>query len=124
MEKFYKKRAYILQYAKPNYSNEEIEKSGYITKKNLEEFTKDKNYSIKEGRIIVKEDEYNIIHNIPTSPGAGGGPIISYDNFKVIGFHKGKLSKSSSDYKGIGVFLKLGIQEFIEKYYPKKYIFY
>ncbi len=123
LEKFYKKRAYILQYAKPNYSNKEIEKSGYITKKNLEEFTKDKNYSINEGRIIVLEDEYTIIHNIPTSPGAGGGPIISYDNFKVIGFHKGKLSKSSSDYKGIGVFLKLGIQEFIEKYYPKKIYF-
>ena len=120
LEKFYKKRAYILQYAKHNYSNKETEKSGYITKKNLEEFTKDKNYKIEEGRIIVHENqnEYYIKHNIPTSSGASGGPIISYDKFKVIGVHRGRLkSESSSDYNGIGLFLKSGIQEFIKKFY-------
>ena len=117
MKNFYKKKVYMLQYAKPNYSNNYNEKSDFITKKNIEEFTKDKDYTILEGRIIVEEDQCHIIHNIPTRPGSGGGPIISYDKYKVIGFHMGKSLNSSNEYKGIGIFLKLPIQEFIKKFY-------
>ena len=117
MKNFYKKKVCMLQYAKPNYSNNYNEKSDFITKKNIEEFTKDKDYTILEGRIIVEEDQCTIIHNIPTCPGSGGGPIISYDKYKVIGFHMGKSSNSSNEYKGIGIFLKLPIQEFIKKFY-------
>ena len=116
VKNFYKAKAYILQYAKPTYGNEYDKKGGYILKKNIEEFTKDKEYSIKEGDIIIK-DEKNIMHNIPTSPGAGGGPIISHNKFKVIGCHKGKLVDSFSQYRGIGNLLKLPIQGFINKFY-------
>ena len=112
---FYKKKAYILQYAKPSYGNEHDKKGGYIIKKNIEEFTKDKEYAIEEGEIIIKDEQY-IIHNIPTSPGAGGGPIISHNKFKVIGCHKGK-QIFSNKYRGIGTLLKLPIQEFINKFY-------
>ena len=113
---FYKKKAYILQYAKPSYGNEHNKKGGYIIKKNIEEFTKDKEYSIEEGDIIIN-DERNIMHNIPTSPGAGGGPIISHNKFKVLGLHVGKIMKSSNEYRGIGNLLKLPIQEFINEFY-------
>ena len=113
MKNFYKKEVFMLQYAEHNYSNIYNEKSDSITKKNIEELK----YKICNGRIIVKEDKYHFIHNIATSQGSGGFPIFSYDKYKVIGFHKGKLSISSKEYKGIGVFLKLPIQEFIKKFY-------
>jgi len=57
------------------------------------------------------------MHNIPTSPGAGGGPIISHNKFKVLGLHVGKIMKSSNEYRGIGNLLKLPIQEFINEFY-------
>ena len=116
MEKFYKKKAYILQYAKPINFNVQKENNSNIIKKNKEELTKDKKYAIEEGKIIVNDDE-NIIHNIPTSPGAGGGPIISHNKFKVIGYHIGKKANSSSEYKGIGRLLKLPLLEFINQFY-------
>ena len=116
VKNFYKTKAYILQYSKPNYSNEYDKKGGYIIKKNIEEFTKDKKYAIEEGNIII-EDEKNIKHNIPTSPGAGGGPIISHNKFKVIGYHVGKI-KSHMKFQGIGNLLKFPIQEFINIFYP------
>ena len=61
----YKKRAFILEYAKGrpfNYYNYE-----QTTKKMLQEFTEDKKYSIEEGEIIYNGE---IVHNIPTSKGA------------------------------------------------------
>ena len=58
------------------------------------------------------------MHSIPTSPGAGGGPIISHNKFKVIGFHIGKLTTSSNKFRGIGNLLKIPIQEFINTFYP------
>ncbi len=57
------------------------------------------------------------MHNIPTSPGAGGGSIISHNKFKVLGLHVGKIMKSSNEYRGIGNLLKLPIQEFINEFY-------
>ena len=116
VKNFYKTKAQILQYAKPKYGNEYDKKGGYIIKKNIEEFTKFKEYAIEEGNIII-EDEENIKHNIPTSPGAGGGPIISHNKFKVLGYHLGKI-KSHMKFKGIGNLLKLPIQEFINIFYP------
>ena len=117
LENFNRQKAYILQYScRQNYYNEQNEKNQNIIKKNIEEFTKDKNYKIEEGRIIVEEDEYNIIHNIPTSPGAGGGPIISHNKFKVIGYHIGK-KKSHSEYQGLGHLIKLPILDFIKQFY-------
>ena len=107
MENFYKKKAYILQYAKPI----------NIIKKNLEELTKYKKFQIEEGRIIVEEDEFHITHNIPTSPGASGGPIISHNKFKVIGYHVGKKAHFNGEYIGRGILLKLPILEFIKKFY-------
>ena len=117
IDNFNKKKAYLLKYVPSDNCNEPNEKSKSIIKKNIEEFTKDKKYKIEEGRIIVKEDEYNIIHNIPTGPGAGGGPIISHNKFKVIGYHIGKMKNSYSEYKGIGHLLKLPILDFIKQYY-------
>ena len=116
-ENFNKKKAYILHYSPRNNIDEQNNNSQSIIKKNIEEFTKDKKYKIEEGRIIVKEDEYTIIHNIPTGPGAGGGPIISHNKFKVIGYHIGKMKKSNSEYKGIGHLIKLPILDFIKKFY-------
>ena len=116
IENFNKKKAYILHYSPRNNIDEQNKNSQSIIKKNIEEFTKDKKYKIEEGRIIVKEDEYSIIHNIPTGPGAGGGPIISHNKFKVIGYHIGKM-KSNSEYKGIGHLIKLPILDFIKKFY-------
>ena len=114
MKNFHKAKAYILQYAKPkDYDNKYNKEGGYIIKKNIEEFTKNKEYAIEEGNITIK-DEVNIIHNIPTSIGASGGPIISYNKFKVIGYHSGKRKETK---QGFGYLLKLPIQEFINKYY-------
>ena len=116
VKNFYKAKAYILEYAKPNYDKKHYKNGGYIIKKNIEEFTKCKEYSIEEGNIIIK-DEILIIHNIPTCPGASGGPIISHNKFKVIGYHQAKHIKFKG-YRGIGGLLKLPIQEFIKKFYP------
>ena len=118
-EKFYNKRAYILAYifenTKPRETNEFHEKSGYIRNKNLDEFTKDKTYSMEEGRMMIDESGA-ILHNIPTSLGSGGGPILSYKKFKVLGYHKGRLIESSK-FSKIGGLLKFPIQEFIRKFY-------
>jgi hypothetical protein len=113
---FYKKNAYILQYAKPETTNKYDRKNELIIKKNLEEFTKDKQYSIEEGNIIV-EDEIKIIHNIPTYFGAAGAPIISPDKFEVIGYHKGKKIKTDSNYCEFGYLFKWPIEKFIEEFY-------
>jgi V8-like Glu-specific endopeptidase len=117
MENFYNKKAYILEYAKPHSSKESNENNGGITKKNLEEFTKDKQYTIEEGKIIIQNDKYYIIHNIPTNYGASGGPIISHNKFKVIGYHMGRQKNCNTEYIGFGYLLKLPIEEFIKEYY-------
>ncbi len=106
-------KAYILQYAKPlsnsNYNNENIGENEFKAKKHLDDNTKEKNYSIQEGYIEIKEDKI-INHNIPTDTGAAGSPILSY-KFKVIGYHIGKIMYNK---KGFGKFLKLPIQKFLK----------
>ena len=116
MQKFYNKRAYILEYAKPQESNEFKENSGYIINKNIEEFTKDKEFAIKEGNIMIDKNG-KIRHNIPTDLGSGGAPIISYNKFKVIGYHIGRVNSSNSKYSKIAGLLTFSIKDFIKKYY-------
>ena len=58
--------------------------------KNVEELTKDKDYKMEEGNILTDNEEENVInHNIPIHPGDEGGPIMSYEKSKLIGFHIG-----------------------------------
>ena len=117
-----RKREYLLQYAEPNEFNKyNNEMSGYIIKKNIEEFTKNKDYRIEEGDIKIDDkDENKIIHNIPSTGGASGGPIIFYNKFRVIGIHQARYNNDSYMYGGrkkIGILLKKPIQEFIERFY-------
>ena len=117
------KRAYLLQYAEPKefniYSNKMSE---YIIKKNIEEFTKNKEYRIEEGDIKIDDNYENIIiHNIPSNGGASGGPIIFYNKFRVIGIHQGRstyeLFSNNGGIKKFAILLKKPIQEFIERFY-------
>jgi hypothetical protein len=117
MENFNNKKAYILEYAKPQFSLEYYENNVNIIKKNIEEFTKDKQYTIEEGKIIIKNDKYYIIHNIPTNYGASGGPIISHNKFKVIGYHMGRQNNCNTEYIGYGFLLTFPILGFIREYY-------
>ena len=116
MKVFRRKKVYILEYAKLSESNEFKEKKLSLIKKNIEEFTKDKSYRIKDGIIIDidKSIENRFYHNIQTDSGASGGPIISYNKNKVIGYHIGKIKDSKIK---IGFLLKQPIQEFIKKFY-------
>ena len=117
---FNKKRAYILEYTErqPQYFDYDDHKK-YAKKEIFKEIIGDKKYSIEEGDITYEEKYNEIIHNIPTNAGAGGGPIISCDKFKVIGIHQGKLFPDSGTPKGLGKFLKYPIQEFIKRFYSK-----
>ena len=110
----HKKRAYILEYTKgiDYYEHDCEKKKKCSTKEILKELTENKEFSIEEGEINY--DGKMIIHNIPTGPGASGGPIISDDKFKVIGYH---LGKNRFMKEGIGKLLKYPIQEFIRKFY-------
>ena len=117
MENFNNKKAYILEYAKPQFSLEYYENNVNIIKKNIEEFTKDKQYTIEEGKIIIKNDKFYINHNIPTNYGASGGPIISHNKFKVIGYHMGRQSNCNTEYIGFGFLLTFPILDFIREYY-------
>ena len=117
MENFNNKKAYILEYAKPQFSQEYNKNNVNIIKKNLEEFIKDKQYTIEEGKIIIKNDKYYIIHNIPTNYGASGGPIISHNKFKVIGYHMGRQNNCNTEYIGFGFLLTFPILGFIREYY-------
>ena len=112
---FNKKRAYILEYTheQPQYFDYDEYKK-YAKKEIFKEIIGDKKYSIEEGDITYEENE--IIHNIPTFFGASGGPIISCDKFKVIGYHKCKIRPKRI---GIGQLLKYPIQEFIKRFYSE-----
>ena len=116
---FNKKRAYILEYTgeQPRCLDcfDYIENNNKYAKKEIfKEIIGDKIYSIEEGDITYMENE--IIHNIPTTKGASGGPIISCDKFKVIGYH---VAKDLNKRKGIGKLLKYPIQEFIKRFYSE-----
>ena len=118
IKNFYKKKAYLLEYAIPHESDENKEYNGYFIRKIKEDFTKDKEYRIEEGNIMIdKEDENIILHNIPTIDGASGGPILSYDKFKVIGYHRA-FDSNKKKYRKLGSLLKKPIQECIKKFYP------
>lgn len=113
---FNNKKAYILEYpgSKDNFKTEK--NNQYTEKKNIEEFTEDKDYAIEEGNIFIeKNTPYLIFHHIQTSPGASGGPILSHNKSKVIGYHKGKIIDYENS-KGIGYFLKLPIELFIKNF--------
>ena len=112
---FYKKRAYILEYAAnpPINLNNYEQQHKYTTNKIIKEIIGNKKYSIEEGDIIY--DGRKIVHNIPTNFGASGGPIISADKLEVIGYHT---SKNVNKREGYGSLLKYQIQEFIKKFYP------
>ena len=88
----------------------------YAKKEIFKEIIGDKKYSIEEGDITYDEKSNEIIHNIPTNHGASGGPIISCDKFKVIGYHKCKIRPKRI---GIGQLLKYPIQEFIKRFYSE-----
>ncbi len=104
------KKAYILEYpgVKPFNKNNHEQNNKFF-----QEFIEDKEYTIEEGEITFNGRD--IEHNIPTNNGASGGPIISGDKFKVIGYHLGK-----NIYSGIGYgnLLKYPISEFIKIFYP------
>ena len=111
---FHKKRAYILEYteSKPyNFDNHE-QMNKYTKQKIFKDIIGDKKFSIQEGDITY--DGRKIVHNIPTNYGASGGPIISVDKFKVIGYH---LSKNIYRKEGNGHLLKYPIKEFIKRFY-------
>ena len=103
------KKAYILEYAvgKPFNKNNHEQNNKFF-----QEFIEDKEYAIEEGEI--KFNGRDIEHNIPTNRGASGGPIISGDKFKVIGYH---LSKNNNSGIGYGNLLKYPINEFINIFY-------
>ena len=111
---FHKKRAYILEYteSKPyNFDNYE-QMNKYTKQKIFKDIIGDKKFSIQEGDITY--DGREIVHNIPTNKGASGGPIISVDKFKVIGYH---LGKNIYRKEGCGHLLKYPIKEFIKRFY-------
>ena len=51
-------------------------------------------------------------HLCGTEKGSSGGPILNVTNYRVIGMHKG--TKKEDNYN-IGVFMKFGINDFINK---------
>ena len=114
---FNKKRAYILEYTErqPEYFDYDEQNKKCAKKEIFKEIIGDKKYSIEEGDITYGEKFNEIIHKIPTNAGASGGPIISYDKFKVVGYHVGKIPKKN----GIGKLLKYPIQEFIKRFYSE-----
>ena len=103
------KKAYILEYAvgKPFNKNNHEQNNKFF-----QEFIEDKEYAIEEGE--VKFNGRDIEHNIPTNRGSSGGPIISGDKFKVIGYH---ISKNNNSGIGYGNLLKYPINEFINIFY-------
>ena len=103
------KKAYILEYAGGKPFNKKYHEQN---NKFLQEFIEDKEYTIEEGEITFNGRD--IEHNIPTNKGASGGPIISCDKFKVIGYH---LSKNNKSGIGYGNLLKYQISEFIKIFY-------
>jgi len=57
----------------------------------------------------ISEDKFNITHNCATKDGSSGGPIITLENYGVMGIHKGTLNKIK-----YGTLLKIPIDEFYE----------
>ena len=65
---------------------------------------------------LMKNLEDKIInHYCNTEYGSSGSPILSLDNFKVIGVHYGG-SKNKDDKLNFGTFIKYAINEFNKKY--------
>ena len=53
--------------------------------------------------ISTPNKQGKFLHDCNTVPGSSGGPIISVDNFNVIGIHKGYDKKHD---KNVGIFKK------------------
>lgn len=64
------------------------------------------------GYIKRIEDEYKIYHICDTSTSSSGDPLIYSNNLKVIGIHKREFRNNIN----LGVFLKIPITKFFEKY--------
>ena len=90
-EHFKNKSVYLLHYPKGN----NIKKSEGIIK-------------------IIKEDNYNMDHLCDSSSGSSGGPLLNFSNYKVVEIHKGGASKGKN--WNVATFLRIPIQNFIEKY--------
>ena len=70
-------------------------------------------YSIGNIKAIA-EDNFNIRHLCTTNVGSSGCPMINLFNYKVMGVHKGYKNKFN-----LGTHLKIIIEEFNKKNYPK-----
>ena len=61
----------------------------------------------------ITENNFNIFHNCSSKGGSSGGPIISLDNFKVFGIHKGTQEEIKMN---LGTLINTLIKQFNEKY--------
>ncbi len=60
----------------------------------------------------------NLNHYCSTEDGSSGSPILSIDNNKVIGIHKGCLTKENPELN-VGIFIKIALDKFFSKYKNK-----
>ena len=73
--------------------------------------------SISIGSIIKVNNlpEKYFCYKCPTGPGSRGGPIINFNNNKVIGIHRGNISYINKSNKKIGIPIKYIFEEFSEE---------
>ena len=67
--------------------------------------------SVSYGNGIETINEYDIKHLCNTDSGSSGGPILSLLTNKVIGIHKGAITKKGEIKNNIGTFLKFPLNE-------------
>jgi len=69
-------------------------------------------FNVGKIQLITEYPECLIYHQCNTDKGSSGGPILSYETFKVIGIHKGadKLNNANC-----GIFIKYPIKKFYEE---------
>ena len=87
----YNKNIYIIQYPK---------------------YGKEQKGSVSYGKLNKIQDEYNILYYCSTDHGSSGSPIIKLSTQKIIGIHKGGLSKKDCNK---GTLLKYPIKEYLNK---------
>ena len=61
----------------------------------------------------------NFNHYCSTEDGSSGSPILSLDNNKIIGIHKGCLKKENPE-SNVGIFIKIALDKFYSKYQNKE----
>ena len=71
-------------------------------------YPEEKNIVVSYGKLLKIENE-QIIHQCITKGGSSGSPILSLDNFKIIGIHCGA---SKANNYNFGIFIKYPIIEF------------